>query len=558
MKIMIKPVSLAALTTITGFISFTFTPIIPMREFGFCTSFGVVTVYILAVLFIPSMLLLRKPESYQRTFSQNQRTDKFSNAIAGFFLSIAGKEKFVLLAVVLIVFISIIGLSRIIVDNSVIDFFRNETDMSRSDRFIREHFAGSKDLNLVIQADTTEELLHPDVLSAMDGLSSYLTKHVPLAGKVAGFTDVIKRINQVFNVDQSPEGLMPSAPPETGGFGFNDFGSFGFGNFAFEETDFSHETKLAASDNFYDINRYNIRDMLNFLDIASGISPNMSAVDLTQELKRLTNYDGFAYYEIPSDPQRYGKETKEELQQLVSNYLVLLAGDSNADYSNDPFEPTAIRAMIQLRTTGSNDSQQVIDIIREYADTHFPENVRVIIGGSTMQEMAVTDLILNSQIISISISVIMIIIIIAISNKSLIAGIIGAVPLILAVLCNFTLMGFLGIKLNLGTALIASLTVCIGIDDAIHFLEFFKREHKYTEKDSLRRTFIACGRAIVVTAMSVGSGFAILAFSQFKIIAEFGILTALCMLSTTLVSLTVMPVLFKIIRPKFIYHETKE
>ncbi|MDR0316746.1 MAG: MMPL family transporter, partial [Treponema sp.] len=58
---MLKPVFLAAITTITGFISFCFTPIVPMREFGYCTSAGVVAVFILTMLFIPAMLLLRGP-----------------------------------------------------------------------------------------------------------------------------------------------------------------------------------------------------------------------------------------------------------------------------------------------------------------------------------------------------------------------------------------------------------------------------------------------------------------------------------------------------------------
>jgi predicted RND superfamily exporter protein len=264
-----------------------------------------------------------------------------------------------------------------------------------------------------------------------------------------------------------------------------------------------------------------------------------------------------AYYEIPANPVRYGKETPEELQQLIANYLVLLAGDIDSGYSNDPLEPTAIRMMIQLRTTGSKDTQDVIDIINEFISANFPQNVHIMIGGGVTQEIAITDLILNSQIISIFISVIMIFLIVAVSHKSLIAGVISAVPLILAVLCNFAVMAFAGIKLNLGTALIASLTVCIGIDDAIHFIEFYKREYKSGGPDSLRRTFIACGKAICITALSVGAGFAILAFSRFKIISEFGLLTALCMVSTTLVSLTIIPAVLSTLKPKFIYGEKK-
>ena len=555
MRIMIKPVFLAAITTIIGFFSFCFTSIIPMREFGYYTSVGVLAVFLLTIFFIPSILLLRGPaKTGLRKHEQNKSgDDQISDMIARIFLSIARKKKTVLFTTIFLVLISIYGISKIIVDNSIVEFFQNETDMSRSDRFIREYFGGTKDINLVVEADSTEELLHPGVLKAVDELSSYMTKYVPAVGKAAGFTDVIKRVNQVFNVDQSPDGLRPVS--DMGSFGFNDNFGFGFGDFGFfnDEEPLQYENVPPA----FDWTHYNAADLLKFLDTAAGMSPDMSGNELVWELKRLTNYDGVSYYEIPSDPARYGKETPEDLQRLIANYLVLLAGGDDSGYSNDPLEPTALRMMMQLRTTGSGDTNAVLDIINEYIEVNFPKNVRVMIGGGVTQEIAVTELILNSQIISILISVFMIFIIVSIANKSFTAGMISAVPLILAVLCNFTVMGFLGIRLNLGTALIASLTVCIGIDDAIHFLEFYKREFQNGVEGALRRTFLACGRAICTTAMSVGIGFAVLAFSKFKIIAEFGLLTALCMLSTTIVSLTIMPVLLNIIKPKFIYGNKK-
>ena len=539
-KKLIKPVFLAALTTLAGFISFCFTPIVPMREFGYCASFGVFTAFIMAVLFIPSMFLVRGP---RKLHDAPERTGGgFNNTVAVFFLNIVSKKSLVLFISALAAVFSLYGLSKVIIDNSVIDFFQKETDISRSDRFVREHFGGSKDLNLVVEAETCEELLNPDVLLAIDGLSAYLTDYVDEVGKVAGFTDIIKRINQVFNVNESPEGLLPvKTYAPTDDFGFGNFGSF----------DDTVETQ--DTENFYDLGQYSAEDIFRLIDNAAGKSPDLSGSGLVRELKRLTNYDGMAYYEIPSDPRRYGKETQEELTQLIANYLVLLSGDNSVLYSNDPFEPTAIRTMIQLRTTGSRDTQEVIDTISEYIEVNFPKNVRVMIGGSATQEIAVTNLIFYSQLISVFISVLMVFIIVAVSNKSFIAGIIGAVPLTLAILCNFAAMGFLGIKLNLGTALIASLAVGIGIDYTIHFIEFFKREYKVQETDFLRRTYIGCGKAILINALSVGAGFGALAFSQFKIIAELGLLIAFSMLITALVSLTVIPALLMVIKPKFIF-----
>jgi predicted RND superfamily exporter protein len=555
MRKLIKPVALAALTTLAGFISFCFTPIVPMREFGYCASAGVFAAFAVAVLLIPSMFLLRGPQTLNDIQKEQTGTDRFSTAIARIFLHIAEKKILVLVLAVLTLAISIYGLSKIIIDNSVIEFFQNETDMSRSDRFIREYFGGSKDINVVIQADTSEEILHPDVLRAVDNLSLYLTENVPLVGKVVGFTDIIKRINQVFNVDESPEGLRPSAAAYTPAddFGFGDLDDFGFGDFGSGDSGSDSGAVTQTPKEVFDLSQYSAADLLRFLDSAAGKSHSLSGSDLVREVKRLTNYDGMAYYEIPANPARYGKETEKELGRLIANYLVLLSGDDEMLYSNDPLEPTAIRTMVQFRATGSREIQDVIAVINEYVAVNFPPNVRVLIGGGATQEIAITELIFNSQLISIFISVFMVFLIVAFSHKSPVVGFIAAAPLALAILCNFAVMGLLGIKLNLGTALISSLAVGIGIDYTIHFIEFFKREYRANEEGFLRRTYIGCGKAIIINALSVGAGFGVLALSQFKIIAELGALIALSMLITALVSLTVIPALLTVIKPRFIY-----
>jgi len=553
MRKLIKPVALAALTTLAGFISFCFTPIVPMREFGYCASVGVFAAFAVAVLFIPSMFLLRGPQTFKDTQKEQTGNDQFSTTITRVFLGIAEKKVLVLVCAALILAFSFYGLSKIIIDNSVIEFFQNETDMSRSDRFIREYFGGSKDINVIIQADTSEEILRPDVLRAVDSLSLYLTENIPLVGKVVGFTDIIKRINQVFNVDESPEGLRPTAAAAHTPADDFGFGDFGFGDFGFSDAGSNSGAVAQPPKEVHDLARYSVADLLRFLDSAAGKSHSLSGGDLAREVKRLTNYDGMAYYEIPSNPARYGKETEEELGRLIANYLVLIAGDDEMLYSNDPLEPTAIRTMVQFRATGSKEIQDVIAVINEYAAVNFPPNVRVLIGGGATQEIAITELIFNSQLISILISVFMVFLIVAFSHKSPVAGIIAAAPLALAILCNFAVMGFLGIKLNLGTALISSLAVGIGIDYTIHFIEFYKREYLANAEGFLRRTYIGCGKAIMINALSVGAGFGVLAFSQFKIIAELGSLIALSMLITALISLTVIPALLTVIKPRFIY-----
>ena len=53
-------------------------------------------------------------------------------------------------------------------------------------------------------------------------------------------------------------------------------------------------------------------------------------------------------------------------------------------------------------------------------------------------------------------------------------------------------------------------------------------------------------------AVSVGAGFAVLMLSKFNMLAELGFLIALIMVTSSLGSLTVLPILLNLLKPKFI------
>ncbi|MFP3090914.1 MMPL family transporter [Treponema sp. TIM-1] len=586
-----KPIFLAALTTFVGFVSCCFTPVVPIREFGLFSSFGVMVSFAIAVTLIPSLLLIRGPKMFRPSRSEakieNEGYDSLSRGIAHTFSSLARKKYTVLVVTVGVILVSLYGLSQIIVDNVMVEYFKSTTDIYRSDRFIREKFGGSKVVSVMVEADKPETILHPDTLGLMEDMNRYLEERVPQVGKVMGFTDLVKRINQVFNADESPEGLSaPAAPVAAGtnrdvgfsetepgmdGFGFNgldeDFGfsgdGFGFGGleegFGFFGDGAAETGGTGEAFSGGEEEGYTLEELAVLLDRAasSGRDRSMNTNELVREFHRLVNYQGAAYYEVPRDPQRYGKTSPEELGILVSNYLVLLSGSIEA-YANDPLEPTAIKSTVQMRTTGQEDTDGIIGEIHNYVAAHFPQTLRVIVGGSALVEGSINRLVVQSQLSSVFISLFAVFLIIALSNRSPVAGLIGIAPLSISILINFAVMGFLGIKLNIGTSMVASISVGIGIDYTIHYLGAYKREYLASgggKGNFLWKTFATSGKAIIINAVSVGAGFGVLAFSQFNMLGDLGLLIALTMGTSALVSLTVIPVLLTLIKPKFVGKE---
>ncbi|MDR2965811.1 MAG: MMPL family transporter [Treponema sp.] len=539
-----KPVFLAALTTFVSFVSFCFTTVIPCKEFGYFASFGVAAAFIVAITLIPSLLIVRGPKKLSNRVTTKSEKTGFSSFLAENLSVIAHRKKTILFFAVLVIAFSLYGLSKLIVDNVMVEYFRPNTDIAKSDKFIREQFGGSKVISVVAHSDSTELTLHPDTLITMDNMTNHLQK-TPGVGKIMGFTDLVKRINQVFNADESSDGL---AVTNSANIIQDDFGFayFGFGDFGFSDFTDTAPVKNTEPEKVYSINE--IIELLESSDYKT-----MNANDLVWELKKRVNYEGASYYEIPANPERYGKTTPEELQRLISNYLVLLSGNIS-EYANDPLEPTAVKVTVQLRTLGMTDSHAIFDEIKQFAE-FLPEEVRLTLGGTTMVESSINDLVVQSQIISMLFSIVCVFLIVTVSNKSIIAGLIGCVPLSISILLNFAVMGFTGIKLNLGTSMVAAVAVGVGIDYTIHCMEAFKRELKIWGENGnfLQNVFFSSGKAIIINAVSVGAGFAVLLLSGFVMLGDLGLLIALTMFSSALISLTVIPALLLLFKPKFAY-----
>ncbi|MDR0998346.1 MAG: MMPL family transporter, partial [Treponema sp.] len=332
-----KPVFLAFITTFAGFFSFCFTRVLPIREWGIFASFGVLSSFLVAMTLIPSLLILRGPKPLpvfgrKKTGGDPAASASYSLAgdrpekppehlLADFFVSAARKKRFILGLSALALVLAIWGTTKVKIDNVFVEYFKPSTDISRSDRFIREKFGGSKVLNLVMEAESPEILLHPDSLSAMDGLGVFLEKQVEETGKVMGFTDLIKRMNQVFNVDQSPLGLRPVESGATvdgvfgDSFGFGDSGGdsfgfgddFGFGDFGDFDTalpdgaiaGFSSPGDGGTGQAAAELEKtYRMGELLGLFDQALGEGQGIG--DWVGTLKRLVNYQGASYYEIPA------------------------------------------------------------------------------------------------------------------------------------------------------------------------------------------------------------------------------------------------------------------
>ena len=158
------------------------------------------------------------------------------------------------------------------------------------------------------------------------------------------------------------------------------------------------------------------------------------------------------------------------------------------------------------------------------------------------------------QLSSLGLSLLLVVIIVALLFRSLVAGLLAGGTLGLAMAFLFGLMGLLGIELNLPTAMLSSIMIGVGVDYTIHFLWRYRVERRegLEPTEAVIRTLTTTGRGIIINALSVIIGFAVMLVSAFIPVRYFGFLVVVSISACLLGAMVLMPALVLLLKPKFL------
>ncbi len=140
------PCLYATLTTIAGFGSLLLCDIKPVINFGWMMSAGLVVSLLLTFILFPvGIILLKKPASPSGT-----KGSKFSPVL--FFARFTQNHGGVILAVaVSLSILTIMGVSRLVVENSFIDYFKHSTEIYQGMKLIDQKLGGTTPLDVIVQ-----------------------------------------------------------------------------------------------------------------------------------------------------------------------------------------------------------------------------------------------------------------------------------------------------------------------------------------------------------------------------------------------------------------------
>ena len=597
-----SPVLLAGITTIAGFISTITSPIRPLKSFALFSAVGVVIALSLAFVFIPSILMIKSVGLIQRQQKRMSfRAVKKNARLAALGVNKKGamldriysyfnkREGRFVFGLSVIVGLSVVGIMNLNIESAFLEYFPKNSKVRNDVSSIDTKYVGTTGFSLVIQGQEKGDMCNPAILTEMEKLEEYLQANHPAIGSVVSFTEFVKRMNQVMHSSAAGQG---TSVPQNASTDFSveavrseENGSSDFDSFFEDESATVQSTGGASGsvESFFDeeeagseqsryaeldgsgnaVNavfaRYKNQplnaDETIALFTAAYASANKSDLTVTEfmdALKKQLNYRGAAYYEIPADISKYPVSTQAELKDIVTQYLLLYSGSLDA-LLDETLEPKTCRMQIIMRTHDTGKIKDVISDARRFAETHFPEGYTLEAAGLGEMEVAMTSMIISSQVSSLVLAVGIVFLILAVFYRSVIAGIIGAIPLGVSILLNFGIMSLTGINLDMVTSLVAAIAIGIGIDYTVHFMNNYHNER--IASDNLTQvtlnTLRHSGKGIAVNAFSVGCGFLVMCFSNFVVLRFVGFLVATVMLTSSVASLTILPVVLNMVKPKF-------
>lgn len=220
MKVVRSPLIYTDITTAVGFGSLMLANIIPVKVFGFGVGFGTIALLLLSFSIVPALLTFIKVEKLEHASEREDigmsRTSVFLRKLGSIGAYKPGLT--VVAGLVLFVF-SIVGITKMVVNNNMVEWFKYRSDIRTADRVLNAELGGTSLGYVVATAKADDYIKTPEAMRYMEGLQRHLEK-LPVVGKTTSVVDYVKRINRVIHDDDPKYDIVPDTKETIGQYLF--------------------------------------------------------------------------------------------------------------------------------------------------------------------------------------------------------------------------------------------------------------------------------------------------------------------------------------------------
>jgi len=213
---MFWPILYTVLTTVFAFLSLIFSGIKPIIDFGWMMTFGLVTSFIITFTLLPTLLNFAPTKNISLKKEQDSKITNFLGSIS------INSKNIIFGFTGVVIILSVIGISKLEVENSFINYFNKNTEIYKGMKLIDEELGGTTPLEVILkfpnteskkitteddefedwgdEEDTNDEKywFTKDKIDKISSVHNYLD-NLPQVGKVLSFSSIIDVATQLNN-----------------------------------------------------------------------------------------------------------------------------------------------------------------------------------------------------------------------------------------------------------------------------------------------------------------------------------------------------------------------
>ncbi|MEW8626349.1 MAG: efflux RND transporter permease subunit [Candidatus Thiodiazotropha sp.] len=193
LRVNLGPVFLTTLTTAIGFLSLNFSDAPPFRDLGNMAAGGVVIAFVLAILFLPAMMMIL-PIKALRNDTVGSKT---MTALANFVIR---WRKPLFWGMGLLILLLVVQLPRNQLNDEFVKYFDHSIAFRADTDYTNEHLTGIYWIDYSVGSKGEDGVSDPEYLRHLDAFANWLRAQ-PYVLHVNAMTDIMKRLNKNMHGD---------------------------------------------------------------------------------------------------------------------------------------------------------------------------------------------------------------------------------------------------------------------------------------------------------------------------------------------------------------------
>ena len=209
------PILYTVLTTICAFLSLVFSEIKPIIDFGWMMTLGLITSFMITFTLLPTLLSFISNKNVE---IKDQKDSKVTSILGDIAI---GNKNIIFSTTIIIIFLSLYGISKLEVENSFINYFNKKTEIYKGMKLIDDKLGGTTPLDIIVKfGDKNQSTINDeddfedwgddedqnsekywftkDKIDKIDEIHDYLDS-LPAVGKVLSFASIIEVATQLNN-----------------------------------------------------------------------------------------------------------------------------------------------------------------------------------------------------------------------------------------------------------------------------------------------------------------------------------------------------------------------